>query len=78
MKKCYFCKGILKNEKNRHFHQWHGEVIVFENLEVEKCSQCGEVFLSPYTLKLIDRKTEEVLVKNFPHTNVSLPVVVAE
>lgn len=66
MKKCYICKGILSKEKIRHFHQWGDKVVLFENLEVEKCTQCGEVFLDPQTLSLIDQKAEEIFFAYCP------------
>ena len=77
MKKCYICKGILSREKIRHFHQWGDKVVLFENLEVEKCTQCGEVFLDPQTLALIDRKAEEIFSRTVPHRSITIPVVAA-
>ncbi|MBI3195604.1 MAG: YgiT-type zinc finger protein [Ignavibacteriae bacterium] len=75
MKRCYFCKGFLSNERIRHVHQWGEKIVLFENLDVEKCTQCGEVFLSPETLEMIDRKTDEVLLKGSDFKSMTIPVV---
>ena len=77
MRRCYFCKGILLKEKIRHFHQWGDKVVLFENLEVEKCTQCGEVFLDPDTIIRIDAKAKEVFARKVQHRNISIPVVAA-
>ena len=77
MKQCYLCKGTITIEAIRHFHQWGNDVVLFENLRVEKCSQCGEVFLEPSTLEMIDRKTQEVLSCKAEFTSMSIPVVAA-
>ena len=75
MTKCYFCKAPLQREKIRHFHQWGETAVLFENLEVEKCTQCGEVFLDPKTVELIDRKTEDIKAQNGSFRSISIPVV---
>jgi len=76
-KRCYFCKGILSKEKIRHFHQWGEKVVLFEDLEVEKCTQCGEVFLDPPTLERIDAKAKEIFARNAARRNITIPVVAA-
>ena len=55
MKTCYFCKAPLRRRRIEHMHQWGGKRHLIKNVSAEVCSQCGEVFLSPATLKEIDR-----------------------
>jgi len=77
MKRCYFCKGVLSKERIRHFHQWGEDVVLFENLEVEKCTQCGEVFLEPKTVREIDAKAKEIREHKTSTRNIVIPVVAA-
>jgi len=55
MKICYYCKGPLCRRTIQHMHHWGGRHFLVKNVRAEVCGQCGEVFLSPATLKAIDR-----------------------
>ena len=55
MKKCYFCKGKLIPKKISHLHSWGEKIILFEDVEAEVCSQCGEVYFPPKVLKKMDK-----------------------
>ena len=70
MKTCYFCKGPLRVRRIEHMHEWGGERFLIRNVAAEVCSQCGEVFLAPRTLKEIDR----VVSRGRPSTHVSVAV----
>lgn len=70
MKKCYFCKGPLRVRRIEHMHEWGGKRFLIRNVRAEVCRQCGEVFLSPATLKAIDR----VVAKEQPKEHVSVAV----
>jgi len=59
MKVCYFCKGKIVKKKINHLHHWGSKIILFENIPAEICSQCGEIFLDPKTLKFIDNETKK-------------------
>lgn len=72
MEKCYFCKGVMEKRKIQHLHKWGKKYIMFENLEAEVCRQCGEVYLSPEILELIDKKTKE---EAKPKKTILVPVV---
>ena len=74
-KRCYICRGILSKERIRHFHEWRDKIICFENLEVEKCSQCGEVFLDPATIEMIDSKADEIFRQDVRYHEITIPVV---
>jgi YgiT-type zinc finger domain-containing protein len=70
MKTCYFCKGPLRVRRIEHMHEWGGERFLIRNVRAEVCSQCGEVFLAPATLKEIDR----LVTKDRPKEHVSVAV----
>lgn len=55
MKKCYFCKGSVEVKKIEHLYHWKGHFYLFKNIKAEVCSQCGETFLFPKTLKYMDQ-----------------------
>ena len=74
MKVCYFCGGNIERKKIRHIHQWGDKIIIFENLPVEVCSQCGEKYLSPDTIEMIDKVTATAEPKKYARIPViSLP-----
>ncbi len=55
MKTCFYCKGPLRIRRIEHMHHWRGRHYLIKNVRAEVCDQCGEAFLSPATLKEIDR-----------------------
>jgi len=71
MKTCPFCKGDIRVRNISHMHKWADEFYLFKNIKVEVCTQCGEVFFLPETLKLIDKYVGE---KSFKKT-ISIPVI---
>jgi YgiT-type zinc finger domain-containing protein len=72
MKTCPFCKGDIDTRKINHMHKWKDEFYLFKNIKVEVCKQCGEVFFSPDTLKLIDKCVVE---KKKGKKTISIPVI---
>ncbi|HEX7406797.1 MAG TPA: YgiT-type zinc finger protein [Candidatus Binatia bacterium] len=70
MKTCYFCKGPLCVRRIEHMHEWGGERFLIRNVRGEVCTQCGETFLAPATLKQIDR----LVTKGRPKEHVSVAV----
>ncbi|MBI1814671.1 MAG: YgiT-type zinc finger protein [Deltaproteobacteria bacterium] len=56
MKICFYCKGALRRRRIEHAHQWGGRHLLI-NVAAEVCERCREVFLSPATLRGIDRRT---------------------
>jgi YgiT-type zinc finger domain-containing protein len=59
MTTCPFCKGGIEIRRVNHMHEWGNEVYLFENISEEVCSECGEVFWAPETLKAIDQHAME-------------------
>ena len=57
MKSFPFCKAPLKRKTIEHIHRWGGHLYLFKNVRAEVCIQCGETFLRPTVLRLMDRYT---------------------
>ena len=72
MKTCPFCKSYVENRKISHVHKWGDEYYLFENVQAEVCRQCGEVFFSPETLKLMD---EYVKSNKKSEKSICIPVI---
>ena len=70
MKTCYYCKGPLRRRRIEHMHHWDGRHFLIKNVRAEVCAQCGETFLSPPTLKEIDR----LVLRGRPQGRVSVAV----
>ncbi|MFB0546702.1 MAG: type II toxin-antitoxin system MqsA family antitoxin [Anaerolineae bacterium] len=71
MKICYFCKGKVRRGKIRHIHRWGEKIIVFDDVPAEICQQCGETYLGPEVLDIIERFTLE---EREPEQIISVPV----
>lgn len=72
MERCYFCKGTIVKKKVRHVHVWGDEMLIFENVAAEVCTQCGETYLSPEVLEAMDKETQKPAI---PRKSMVLPVV---
>lgn len=72
MKSCPFCKAPLKRKTVEHVHRWGRRLYLFKNVLAEVCSQCGETFLKPTVLELLDRY---VSTGKIGKTRVSIPVI---
>lgn len=72
MKSCPFCKAPLKRKTIEHVHRWGGRLFLFKNIRAEVCSQCGETFLKPAVLRLMDKCTSSGKVGK---VRVSIPVI---
>lgn len=53
-------------------HTWGDTFILFENIDAEVCTQCGEVYFTPDVLELIDKKTQDLVIER----TIEVPVVV--
>lgn len=72
MRSCLFCKAPLRRKTIEHIHRWGGHLYLFKNVRAEVCSQCGETFLRPTVLRLMDRYTSKGEVGK---TRISIPVI---
>lgn len=55
---CYFCGGTVEERLLPREIRWKGELLVFENVPMGVCTQCGEKFLRPEVAKTIDAALE--------------------
>lgn len=55
---CYFCGGVVEEQLVPREIRWKGELLVFENVPMGVCTQCGEKFLRPEVAKTIDATLE--------------------
>ena len=55
---CYFCGGVVEERLVPREIRWKGELLVFENVPMGVCAQCGEKFLRPEVAKTIDAALE--------------------
>ncbi len=55
---CYFCGGVVEERLLPREIRWNGKLLVFENVPMGVCGQCGEKFLRPEVAKTIDAALE--------------------
>jgi YgiT-type zinc finger domain-containing protein len=55
---CYFCGGVVEERLLPREIRWKGELLIFENVPMGVCTQCGEKFLRPEVAKTIDAALE--------------------
>jgi len=51
---CFFCGGLVEERILPREIRWKGELLVFEDVPMGICVQCGEKFLRPEVAKKID------------------------
>lgn len=73
MKTCPFCKARIKPKTIEHVHRRGGRLYLFKNVRAEVCSQCGETFLKPEVLRMMDTVTATGKVGK---TKISIPVII--
>ncbi len=54
MKRCYFCKGRIVEQRVRVDFRWGAELVVIEDVPAEVCQQCGEKYISPEVYKELE------------------------
>ncbi len=52
---CFFCGGAVEERLLPREVRWQGQLLVFENVPMGVCVQCGEKVLKPKVAKAIDR-----------------------
>ncbi|MBI2438424.1 MAG: type II toxin-antitoxin system MqsA family antitoxin [Lentisphaerae bacterium] len=60
MKTCYFCKGIIIEQRLDYMAKKRGQYVLVRQLPVESCQQCGEVYLDTHASRLIDKALSEI------------------
>lgn len=68
---CYYCGGVVEEMLLPREVRWEGQLLVFENVPMGVCSQCGEKFLKPVVTKVIDSILRE---QRAPTKMIQVPV----
>ena len=72
---CYYCGGSVEEQHLPREVRWKGDLIVFDNVPMGVCTQCGEKFLKPGVAKSID---DALHGKNEPSRTMEVPVFAFE
>lgn len=68
---CPVCRGRMTEMRVRHVQAWREQVVVFENVPVDACEQCGETLFAG----LVVDRLNEILWSMPPATRtVEVPV----
>jgi len=68
---CFFCGGQVEEHLMPREVHWQGKLMIFEDVPMGVCNQCGEKFLSPDVAKKIDDALQSTQV---PIRTLSVPV----
>ena len=75
MNECFFCKGEVKPVQMDYMAQSAGRYVLLRGLDVERCTQCGEVYLDDHANRVIDEALNAPALIAVAHIDV--PVVEA-
>ena len=48
------CPGVYEKQRIVHTVRWHEQVIVIDDVPAEACTVCGDVLMSPDTVRHIE------------------------
>ena len=68
---CIFCGGAVEERLLPREIRWKGELLIFEDVPMGVCTQCGEKFLRPAVAKKIDAALQS---KKRPSRTLKVPV----
>ncbi|MBU1487761.1 type II toxin-antitoxin system MqsA family antitoxin [bacterium] len=68
---CFYCGGAVKEQLMPREFRWRGQLLIFENVPMGVCTQCGEKVLTPEVAKTIDRVVQE---QEKPIRTIQVPV----
>lgn len=57
---CLYCKGNVENTTTTYMTDYQNCYIIIKNVPCEKCTQCGEEYLTGTTLEKIEEIIERV------------------
>ena len=57
---CFYCKGNIENATTTYMTDYENCYIIIKNVPCERCSQCGEEYLSGTTLEKIEQIVSQV------------------
>lgn len=65
---CFYCKGNIETSTTTYMTDYHDCYIIIKNVPCEKCTQCGEEYLSGETLEKIEGVLTEIAVVDYRQT----------
>jgi YgiT-type zinc finger domain-containing protein len=68
---CFFCGGVVEEQLLSREVRWQGNLVVFEDVPMGVCTQCGEKVLLPAVAKKIDLTLQE---RKRPRRTLRVPV----
>ncbi|MBM4431783.1 MAG: type II toxin-antitoxin system MqsA family antitoxin [Chloroflexi bacterium] len=68
---CSLCGGEVMSKLIRHTYHWNGQLFIFEDVPAGVCVQCGEVYFTAETIKMMEKI---VLSKIRPKRTIRVPV----
>ena len=57
---CFYCKGNVQPATTTYMTDYNGCYIIIKNVPCEKCTQCGEEYLTGETLQNIEHIIKQV------------------
>ncbi|TSA11178.1 MAG: YgiT-type zinc finger protein [Deltaproteobacteria bacterium] len=68
---CFYCGGAVEEKLMPREIRWKGQLLVFENVPMGVCTQCGEKVLKPGVAKAIDQLLKG---QKKPNKTIQVPV----
>ncbi|MEW6328439.1 MAG: type II toxin-antitoxin system MqsA family antitoxin [Thermodesulfobacteriota bacterium] len=68
---CFYCGGAVEEKLMPREIRWKGQLLVFENVPIGVCMQCGEKVLKPEVAKAIDQLLKG---QKKPNKTIQVPV----
>jgi len=68
---CYYCGGAVEEQLVAREIRWKGRLLIFEDVPMGVCSQCGEKVLKPDVAKRLDRALQQEIE---PAKTIQVPV----
>lgn len=70
MRKCYFCKGEIRNQIVTVDYRWGDRFIIIKNVPAQVCIQCGEKYFDAE----VSRQMEHIVLKGEkPSASITVP-----
>ncbi|MCD7766410.1 MAG: type II toxin-antitoxin system MqsA family antitoxin [Lachnospiraceae bacterium] len=67
---CFYCKGDVENDTTTYMTDYQGSYIIIKNVPCQKCTQCGEEYISGDVLLKI-----ETIIKNVKNLLTEIAVI---
>jgi len=69
---CFFCGGVVEERLMPREMRWKGKLLIFEDVPMGVCAQCGEKYLRPDVAQKIDAALQSTT--KHPSRTLKVPV----